>query len=132
VGAGLWDHEIDWEGIVDIVASQDGQVDYDVLPEFLQANAALIAKHRMHAWSNVESFDRDMPFNFPPIDWRKLWWKMRAAEDSGVGKLITFEFAHFMSPQSCWPAAANLFARYCAHLRLEPARDGMEMSDAQL
>jgi len=132
-------HYADWDQIlgeleeaVDIVAFQDGQVDYDVLPAFLQANAELISKHGMHAWSNVESFDRDMPFNFPPIDWRKLWWKMCAAEESGVEKLITFEFSHFMSPQSCWPAAANLFRRYCGHLGLEPASSGIEVTDADL
>jgi hypothetical protein len=123
----LEDHYADWdeilaalEGVVDIVAFQDGQVDYDALPDFLQANGELIRKHGMRAWSNVESFDRDMPFSFPPIDWRKLWWKMMAAEAVGVEKLITFEFSHFMSPQSCWPAARNLFRRYCQHLGLDP------------
>jgi hypothetical protein len=124
----LENHYADWddilaalEGVVDIVAFQDGQVDYDVLPDFLGANSELIRKHRMRAWSNVESFDRDMPFNFPPIDWRKLRWKMEAAEAAGVEKLITFEFSHFMSPQSCWPAARNLFRRYCQHLNLDAA-----------
>jgi hypothetical protein len=118
----LEEHYADWdeilatlEGVVDIVAFQDGQVDYDVLPDFLQANCELITRHGMRPWSNVETFDRDMPFNFPPIDWRKLWWKMSAAEESGVEKLITFEFSHFVSPYSCWPAAKNLFKRYCAH-----------------
>lgn len=103
------------EGVVDIVAFQDGHVDYDVLPDFLAANSELIRDHGMRAWSNVESFDRDMPFNFPPIDWRKLWWKMQAAEQVQVDKLITFEFSHFMSPQSSWPAAHSLFKRYCEH-----------------
>jgi hypothetical protein len=119
----LEQHHADWEqilarlaGAVDIVAFQDGQVDYDVLPEYLQANGALIRKHGMQAWSNVETFDRDMPFNFPPIDWRKLWWKMTAAEAAGVDKLITFEFSHFLSPQSCWPAARTLFERYREYL----------------
>ena len=122
----LEDHYADWneilaelEGVVDIVAFQDGHVDYDVLPDFLVANSELIGKHGMHAWSNVESFDRDMPFDFPPIDWRKLRWKMEAAEQARVEKLITFEFSHFMSPQSCWPAARNLFKRYCAHFGIE-------------
>jgi hypothetical protein len=122
----LDDHYADWddilaalEGVVDIVAFQDGQVDYDVLPDFLQANSELIGKHSMRAWSNVETFDRDMPFNFPPIDWRKLWWKMEAAEAVGVEKLITFEFSHFLSPNSCWPAAKNLFRRYCDHLKID-------------
>lgn len=118
----LEDHRADWDdilgslaGVVDIVAFQDGHVDYDVLPDFLEANCELIREHGMQAWSNVESFDRDMPFNFPPIDWRKLWWKMQAAEAARVDKLITFEFSHFMSPQSTWPAAHNLFRRYCEH-----------------
>ncbi len=119
----LEQHYADWdqilaelEGTVDIVAFQDGQVDYDVLPDFLQANSALIRKHGMRAWSNVESFDRDMPFDFPPIDWRKLWYKMEAAGQARVEKLITFEFSHFMSPNSCWPAAKNLFNRYSEYL----------------
>ena len=124
----LEDHYADWddilatlEGVIDIVAFQDGQVDYDVLPDFLWANRELIAKHGMRAWSNVESFDRDMPFDFPPIDWRKLWWKMEAAQAVEVDKLITFEFSHFMSPQSTWPSARNLFKRYCRHFDIDPA-----------
>ena len=75
----------------------------------------MIAKHGVRAWSNVESFDRDMPIDFPPIDWRKLWWKMEAAQSAQVEKLIAFEFSHFMSPQSSWPAAHALFHRYCEH-----------------
>lgn len=119
-------HRMDWDqilatlsGVVDIVAFQDGHVDYHVLPEYLQANHELATKHGMRSWSNVETFDRDMPFQFPPIDWRKLWWKMNAAEAAGVDKLITFEFSHFLSPQSCWPAARNLFKRYCEHFGIE-------------
>jgi hypothetical protein len=122
----LEQHYADWDeilaalgGAVDIVAFQDGQVEADVLPDFLQANSELIRRHGMRPWSNVETFDRDMPFNFPPIDWRKLWWKMTAAEQSGVEKLITFEFSHFLSPHSCWPAAHNLYRRYCEHFGIE-------------
>ena len=115
-------HYADWDeilstlsGVVDIVAFQDGQVDYNLLPGFLSANSELIRKHGMTAWSNVETFDRDMPFGFPPIDWRKLWWKIQAAEAVGVEKLITFEFSHFMSANSPWPTARHLFKRYCEH-----------------
>jgi hypothetical protein len=35
-------------------------------------------------------------------------------------KIITFEFAHFLSPHSCYPAAHNLFKRYCKALQIEP------------
>ena len=52
----LEQHYADWDqilaelsGVVDVVAFQDGQVDYDVLPEFLQANAELIGRHGMRA-----------------------------------------------------------------------------------
>lgn len=119
-------HYLDWDetlavlrGVVDIVAFQDGHVDYEALPDYLAANRELATKHGMHSWSNVETFDRDMPFNFPPIDWRKLWWKMMAAEKAGFEKLITFEFSHFLSPHSAWPASAALFRRYCEHFGIE-------------
>jgi hypothetical protein len=122
----LEEHCADWDeilstlsGVVDIVAFQDGHVDFDVLPDYIQANCELSRRHGMRPWSNLETFDRDMPINFPPIDWRKLWWKLRAAEDAGVEKIITFEFSHFLSPQSSWPAAAQLFRRYCEHFGLE-------------
>lgn len=127
----LEQHYADWDeilsvlfGVVDIVAFQDGHVDFDVLPDFLQANSELIRKHSMAPWSNLETFDRDMPFNFPPIDWRKLWWKLRAAEEAGVDKIITFEFSHFLSPNSCWPAAKNLFERYCEHFGISKSSVG--------
>ena len=62
--------------------------------------------------------DRDMPIKFPPIDWRKLEYKMDAAREAGVDKLITFEFSHFMSPNSMYPSARQLFKRYCEHFDL--------------
>jgi hypothetical protein len=73
----------------------------------------------MTAWSNVESFDRDMPFSFPPIDWRKMQWKLDFAEEAGVKKCITFEFSHFMSPNSMWLSAHNLYKMYCDHFGIK-------------
>jgi len=89
------------------------------LPDYLRVNCELAAKYGMCSWSNLETFDRDMPIRFPPIDFRKLQWKMDGAAAAGVEKIITFEFSHFMSPQSCWPAAANLFKRYCEHFGID-------------
>ena len=43
--------------------------------------------------------------------------KMEAAMESGVEKLITFEFSHFMSPNSINPEARNLHDRYCEWLK---------------
>ena len=100
------------EGIVDIVAFQDGQVGLHELGDYLRVNGELAARHGLQSWSNVESFDRDMPIKFPPIAWPKMRYKMETALESGVDKLITFEFSHFMSPNSMYPSARTLFDRY--------------------
>ena len=117
------EHEQQWDeifsilsGFVDTVAFQDGQVDFLELPTFMDINDRLARKHGLHAWSNVESFERGMPLNFLPIDYRNLLYKVEVAEKAGVEKLITFEFPHFMSPNSMWPSARNLFQRYQDYL----------------
>ncbi|NBB75172.1 MAG: DUF4434 domain-containing protein [Bacteroidetes bacterium] len=115
----LDEHVAEWEqvfarldGLVDIVAFQDGNVPLDELPAYLTANRELAARYGIRSWSNVETFDRDMPIKFPPIDVRTLRYKMEQAIAAGVDKLITFEFSHFMSPNSIYPAAWNLYRRY--------------------
>lgn len=97
---------------VDVCAFQDGQIQYRELPAFLQGVKRLGDRHGITIWSNVETFDRDMPIKFPPADWRYLRLKMEEASKTAE-KMITFEFPHFMSPHSMWPSARNLFARYC-------------------
>jgi hypothetical protein len=37
---------------------------------------------------------------------------LEAAQKAGVEKAITFEFSHFMSPQSAYPQAKHLYNRY--------------------
>ncbi|WP_218082364.1 DUF4434 domain-containing protein [Anthocerotibacter panamensis] len=115
----LEQHEQEWEavfsrvaGLVDIVAFQDGQVEFAALPDYLRLNRALALKYGLTCWSNVESFDRDMPIKFPPISWPKLRFKLEAAQQAGIDKLITFEFSHFLSPNSIYPAAHHLNRRY--------------------
>jgi hypothetical protein len=115
----LDEHIAEWEqvfarinGLVDIVAFQDGNVPLDELPHYLAANRELAEQYGLRSWSNVESFDRDMPIKFPPIDFRTLRYKMEQARASGVDRLITFEFSHFMSPHSIYPAAHHLYRRY--------------------
>jgi hypothetical protein len=129
-------HEREWQAIfnrvrecVDIVAFQDGHIDYLDLPEYLAVNMRLARDAGIACWSNVEAFDRDMPIKFPPIDWRKLEFKMDAAREAGVDKLITFEFSHFLSPHSTYPAARNLFRRYCERFGLTVSLPG-EAEDA--
>ncbi len=122
-------HAEEWRSIfhrirecIDIVAFQDGHVDYLDLPEYLATNLKLARESGMACWSNVESFDRDMPIKFPPIDWRKLEFKIDAARESGIDKLITFEFSHFLSPHSMYPSAHTLFRRYCERFGLSVVR----------
>lgn len=105
------------EKIVDIVAFQDGNVSYQDLPAYLNANRKLAKKYGLTCWSNVESFDRDVPFKFPPLDYRKLRYKIEQAEAAAVDKLITFEFSHFMSPHSAYPAAHRLHQQYVHWIR---------------
>jgi hypothetical protein len=115
----LDEHIAEWEqvfarleGRVDIVAFQDGNVPLAELPHYLKANCELADRYGLRSWGNVESFDRDMPIKFPPIDFRKFRYKMEQATATGIDKLITFEFSHFMSPHSIYPAAHHLYRRY--------------------
>ncbi len=125
-GITLAQHQAEWNeimaaisGAVDIVAFQDGHVDYHQLPEFLAMNKQLAEANGLRCWTNSESFDRDMPIKFMPIKWEKLLLKLKAAEEVGIEKGITFEFSHFMSPNACYVQAHHLYRRYCQHFGLE-------------
>lgn len=112
-------HEREWneifDGIHDVVdacAFQDGHIDYDELDAFFAVNKKLADKYKMECWTNAESFDRDMPIKFLPIKFDKLRLKLEAAKRAGYDKGITFEFSHFMSPQSSYAQAGHLYDRY--------------------
>ena len=113
------EHEQEWDevmagiaGAVDIVAFQDGHVDFHELPAYLEVNKKLADRYGLRCWTNSETFDRDMPIKFLPIKWEKLWLKLKAAHLVGVEKGITFEFSHFMSPNSAYLQAGHLYNRY--------------------
>ena len=112
-------HEREWneifDGIHDVVdacAFQDGHIDYDELDAFFSVNKKLADKYGMKCWTNAETFDRDMPIRFLPIKFDKLRMKLEAAKRAGYDKAITFEFSHFMSPQSAYLQAGHLYNRY--------------------
>lgn len=112
-------HEREWneifDGIHDVVdacAFQDGHIDYDELDAFFSVNKKLADRYGMQCWTNAESFDRDMPIRFLPIKFDKLRMKLEAAKRCGYDKAITFEFSHFMSPQSAYVQAHHLYNRY--------------------
>ncbi len=115
----IMEHMRDWdeifEGIhefVDACAFQDGYNDYDEIEDYISVNKMLADKWGIHSWTNCESFDRDMPIKFLPIKFDKLRLKLEAAKRCGVEKAITFEFSHFISPQSAYLQAGHLYDRY--------------------
>jgi len=115
----LQEHEAEWNeifsgitGAVDAVAFQDGHIEYHELEDFFRINKQLADKYNMQCWTNAESFDRDMPIKFLPIKFEKLKLKLDAARRAGYDKAITFEFSHFMSPQSAYIQAHHLYNRY--------------------
>lgn len=117
-------HEKQWneifegiKGAVDIVAFQDGHVDPNELIDFLKINKKLCDKHGLKCWTNSETFDRDMPIKFLPIKWEKLKLKLELAEQAGIEEAITFEFSHFMSPQSMYLSAGHLYNRYKEYIK---------------
>ncbi|MFV0506850.1 MAG: DUF4434 domain-containing protein [Bacteroidales bacterium] len=123
-GVSLRQHEQDWDEIfcgikdaIDIVAFQDGHVDFHEIEDFLRLNKMLADKHGIRCWTNSETFDRDMPIKFLPIKWEKLWLKLEAARKAGVEQAITFEFSHFMSPQSAYLQAGHLYNRYLEYVK---------------
>lgn len=117
-------HTVEWreifkhlEGNIDFVAFQDGQVGYNELKDYLEVHKGLADEFGIESWSNVESFDRDMPIKFPPIPFKNLRYKMELAAEAGIEKMITFEFSHFMSPNSMYPAAYGLYRQYTNWLK---------------
>ena len=75
------------------------------------------SRYGLECWTNSETFDRDMPIKFLPIKWEKLRLKMGLAAQAGYQNAITFEFSHFMSPQSAYLQAGHLYDRYMEYLK---------------
>ena len=87
-----------------------------VRKRYLVVNRELAERYGMECWTNVESFDRDMPIRFLPIKWEKFLFKLDAARRAGMQNVITFEFSHFMSPNSSYTQAGHLYNRYMEYM----------------
>ena len=118
-------HEKEWNEIfagihevVDACAFQDGHIDYNELDAFFEVNKKLADRYGMECWTNAETFDRDMPIKFLPIKFDKLRLKLEAAKRANYARAITFEFSHFMSPQSAYLQAGHLYNRYREYFNL--------------
>jgi len=95
---------------VDHIAFQD-TAGLDELGAFLRETKAVLDPLGIDLWANVETFERSYPIKFPPIDFEILRRKIDIQSEYAC-KLITFEFSHFMSPNSMWLTARNLYNRY--------------------
>jgi hypothetical protein len=115
-------------GITDLNARMGRHhVGFDRLAGYLDVNRRLAGRHGLRCaltrasspgWTNAETFERDMPIRFLPIKWEKLLLKLHAARVAGHEKAITFEFSHFLSPNSAYPQAAHLYDRNKEHFGL--------------
>jgi hypothetical protein len=96
---------------VDICAFQDGTTHLEDYSTYLAEIKKVMDKHNIALWANVETFERDVRSMFFPIPFDVLRRKIKIASEY-VEKCITFEFSHFLSPQSIFPSAHNLNALY--------------------
>lgn len=101
---------------IDVCAFQDGTSPLEEMPQYYGAVRKLCDKHNMGLWVNAETFERDVRCMYYPIPFTDLKEKLTVHEQYAE-KIITFEFSHFMSPQSIYPSAHNLFDRYTEYFK---------------
>lgn len=106
-----WDRIFNFCKDIDICAFQDGTSPIELMPDFYNLTKKLCQKYNIEHWVNVETFERDVRCTYYPIKYEELERKL-SLHSEYAEKLITFEFSHFMSPQSIYPSAHNLYERY--------------------
>ena len=107
-----WDNILEFCGKnIDVCAFQDGTTHLEDYEEYLSEVKKVMDKHEVALWANVETFERDVRSMFFPIPFDVLRYKIKMAQKY-VEKCITFEFSHFLSPQSIYPSAKNLNTLY--------------------
>ncbi|MBQ8725875.1 MAG: DUF4434 domain-containing protein [Clostridia bacterium] len=98
-------------GYIDYCAFQDGSAPFDKMDEYFAQAKRVCDKYGIELWSNVEGLDRDIPKVFAPVSFDVLKAKINKVKPY-VKKYITFEFSHFLSPQSIYQSARNLNKLY--------------------
>ena len=116
-------HAEEWHGIfskcarqIDICAFQDGSAPIETMREYFRENKKLCDEFGMAHWVNTETFERDVRRMYYPIPFPLLKEKLTQHEEYAE-KIITFEFSHFLSPQSIYPSARNLNRLYCDYYK---------------
>jgi hypothetical protein len=111
-----WRRMLEGVSSIDYVAFQDGTADLNELDLYLAQAKLVTDELGIELWNNAETFSREWPQELPPIDFEELREKIVIAGRYAT-KNITFEFSHFMSPNSIYPAARELHKRYREHFR---------------
>lgn len=96
---------------IDICAYQDGTAPLNMMSDYFNEIKKLCDKYNMHHWVNCESFERDVRRMYYPISFEVMRKRLEKHKEYAE-KIITFEFSHFLSPQSIYPSARNLNKRY--------------------
>lgn len=96
---------------IDVCAFQDGTTLLEDLEDYILAAKRVCDKYDIELWSNVETFERDEHATFPPINFDILTQKIAIAQKH-CAKIITFEFSHFLSPQSMYDKARENCKKY--------------------
>ncbi|MBO6280680.1 MAG: DUF4434 domain-containing protein [Bacilli bacterium] len=99
---------------IDCCAFQDGTCSLQNLDKYMYQTKLLCDKYNIEMWSNIETFKR--LDGFPPQDLETLKAKIEIAKKY-CKKLITFEFSHFLSPQSMYEKARQLNAQYLEYYK---------------
>lgn len=102
---------------IDVCAFQDGTSPLNQLDEYFGRTAELCKKHNIHHWVNAETFERDVRCMYYPIPFQLLKQRLEHHKKYAE-KIITFEFSHFLSPQSIYPSARNLNSLYRDYYKL--------------
>ncbi len=102
---------------VDICAFQDGTAPMNQMTAYYEATNKLCKEFNIRHWVNTETFERDVRNQLYPIPFSDLKRKLELHQ-SYAEKIITFEFSHFLSPQSIYPSARNLNSLYRDYYKL--------------
>lgn len=109
----IWSEALDRiRGTAGVVLLEERGVPSAELPEYLSQTVQLAAARGFATWVNLESFDRDVRIQYPPIAWPKLRFKIEAALAAGAERIITNEYSHFLSPHAMFNSAQMLHKRY--------------------
>lgn len=92
---------------IDICAFQDGTAPMHQMEKFYTLTAQLCKQYNISHWVNAETFERDVRSMYYPITFQLLRRRLDLHQKYAE-KIITFEFSHFLSPQSIYPSAHNL------------------------